>query len=52
MANVYCSSGEVVKAMHLWCLAIREGLPPVVKEDVLQRILWASYNTASVKVSI
>ncbi|KAK5978167.1 hypothetical protein GCK32_011797, partial [Trichostrongylus colubriformis] len=48
-ANVYYSSGDLVRALQLWVAVVREGIPPAVRLDILQKAISASYCVASLK---
>ncbi|WKY00481.1 hypothetical protein Q1695_014935 [Nippostrongylus brasiliensis] len=48
-ANVYYDSGDLVRALQLWLAVIREGIPPIVKADILHKAICAAYCTASLK---
>ncbi|VDO52166.1 unnamed protein product [Haemonchus placei] len=48
-ASVYYQSGDLVRALQLWVAVVREGIPPAIRLDILQKAISAAYCAASLK---
>ncbi|EYC26833.1 hypothetical protein Y032_0010g987 [Ancylostoma ceylanicum] len=48
-AEVYYQSGDLTRALQLWVAVAREGIPPAVRKDILQKAISAAYCMASIK---
>ncbi|KIH60435.1 hypothetical protein ANCDUO_09317 [Ancylostoma duodenale] len=48
-AEVYYQSGDLTHALQLWVAVVRDGIPPAIRKDILQKAISAAYCMASMK---